>query len=217
VGFRSSETKSAPDGAANTERGAYHSQQRRVRSGAQGVTYQVQVRLAGHRPVTKSFSTRSAAKSWARDLECKLARSDPADSEAERRTLADACDQYLKTHPDIAGDHTRIVNWWNDTHGRRKLSRVTTPWLTEVRDDLAAGHYLVGPKGQQTKRKRQPGTVNRSMTYLRTVVSYCVEIGWMSPRRPDSTNLAVALKLGAGQTGHKCAVTAAGSAATMAA
>lgn len=152
----------------------------RVRSGLKGVTYQAQVRLAGHRPVTKTFTTRSAAKSWARDLEAKLVKGNPSDSEAERRALADACDQYLKTHPDIERDHRRLVNWWKDTHGQRKLSRVTTPWLTEIRDDLAAGQYLVGPKGHQKKRKRQPGTVNRSITYLRTVLSYCVEIGWMS-------------------------------------
>ena len=152
----------------------------RVRSGTRGVTYQVQVRMAGHRPVTRTFPTRVAAKSWARDLETKLSKGELADSEAERRTLADACTQYLKTHPDIASDHKRIVNWWQDTHGRRTLAKVTSPWLTEVRDDLAAGSFLVGPKGHQTEKKRKPGTVNRSITYLRTVLSYCVEIGWIT-------------------------------------
>ena len=96
----------------------------RVRSGARGVTYQAQVRLAGQRQVTKSFPNRAAAKSWARDLESKLAKGEHADSESERRTLADACTQYLKTHPDIASDHKRIVNWWKDTHGRRTLAIV---------------------------------------------------------------------------------------------
>lgn len=154
-----------------------------VRNGARGVTYKVEVRLAGHRSVTKTFPTRAAAKSWARDLESKLSKGEAADSEAERRTLADACDQYLKTHADIASDHARIVNWWKDTHGRRTLAKVTSPWLTEIRDDLAAGSYMVGPKDKPTERKRKPGTVNRHITYLRTVLSYCVEIGWM-PRSP---------------------------------
>lgn len=151
-----------------------------VRNGARGVTYKVEVRLAGHRAVTKTFKRRDDAKSWARDLESKLSKGEHADSEAERRTLADACDQYIKTHPDIASDHARIVNWWKDTHGRRTLAKVTSPWLTEIRDDLAAGSYKVGPKDKQTERKRKPGTVNRHITYLRTVLSYCVEIGWMS-------------------------------------
>lgn len=154
-----------------------------VRNGVRGVTYKAEIRLAGHRAVTKSFSTRAEAKAWARDLETKLSKGEHADSEAERRTLADACDQYLKTHPDIASDHARIVNWWKDTHGRRTLAKVTSPWLTGIRDDLAAGTYLVGPKGQQKEKKRRPGTVNRHITYLRTVLSYCVEIGWM-PRSP---------------------------------
>ena len=60
----------------------------RVNAGKRGVTYEAQVRLAGHRPITKTFPTRSAAKSWARDLESKLERGEYADSEAERRTLA---------------------------------------------------------------------------------------------------------------------------------
>jgi integrase len=136
--------------------------------------------MAGHRPVTKTFKKKDAAKTWARDLESKLSKGEHADSEAERRTLADACEQYIKTHPDIASDHKRIVNWWKDTHGRRTLARVTSPWLTEIRDDLAAGSYKVGPKEHQTERKRKPGTVYRTLTYLLTVTSYCVEIGWMA-------------------------------------
>lgn len=155
----------------------------RVRSGKHGVTYQAQVRLAGQRQVTKSFPNRAKAKTWARDLESALSKGEHADSEAERRRLAAACDQYIKTHPDIASDHKRIVNWWKDTHGRRTLAKVTSPWLTGIRDDLAAGSYKVGPVDAQTERKRKPGTVNRSITYLRTVLSYCVEIGWM-PRSP---------------------------------
>src|SRR4029453_17141856 len=121
-----SKKQSGPDQRVNAGRGlpptAYEVLQManiRVRSGARGVTYQAQVRLANHRPVTRTFDTRQAAKVWARDLESKLSKGEIADSEAERRTLADACDQYLKTHADIAKDHARIVRWWRDTHGRR--------------------------------------------------------------------------------------------------
>lgn len=160
----------------------------RVRTGSGGVTYQAQVRLAGHRPVTKTFPTRSEAKAWARDVEAKLAKGDVADSEAERRTVEDACNQYLKTHPDIARDHRRVVEWWRDTYGRRTLSRVTTPWLTEIRDELAAGSYEVGPKAKRRKKSRASGTVNRAITYFRTVLSYCVQIGWLS-RAPTVAKL----------------------------
>lgn len=147
--------------------------------GKGSVTYQAQVRLAGHRQVTKTFKRQSDAAAWARDLESKLSKGEAADSEAERRTLAEAADKYLETHPGIARDHRRVVEWWKDTHGRRKLSKVNGPWLTQIRDELAAGAYKVGPKGHQTERQRKPGTVNRSLTYLLTVTSYCVEIGWM--------------------------------------
>jgi integrase len=151
----------------------------RLRNGRRGVTYHAQIRQAGHRAITKSFDTRQAAKVWAREVEAKLDKGDYSDSESERRTLAGACDQYLKTHPEISSDHKRIVTWWKDNHGRRTLAKITTPWLTQIRDELAAGSYLVGPKDQQTERKRKAGTVNRQITYLRTVLSYCVEIGWM--------------------------------------
>jgi integrase len=159
----------------------------RVRTGARGVTYHAQVRMSGHRPITKSFPTRSAAKTWAREIESKLAKGELADSEAERHTLAGACEQYLKTHLDIDHDHARIVRWWRDTHGRRVLAKVSTPWLTEVRDELAAGTFVRGRprldaphKAPLVERKRSPATVNRRLAYLRTVLSYCVEIGWMT-------------------------------------
>ena len=93
--------------------------------------------------------------------------------------MAEACDQYLNTHPDIAGDHARVVRWWRDTHGRRTLARVTSPWLTQIRDELAQSTYQVGPAENRSQRRRKPGTVNRTTTYLRTVLSYCVEIGWI--------------------------------------
>lgn len=152
----------------------------RTRRGAKGPTYQAQVRLAGHRPVTKTFDSRKAAKDWARETEAKLSRGELADSESLRRTLAEACDKYLRTHPDTARDRARVIRWWRDHHGRRSLSKITTPWLTEMRDELAERTYLVGPKGKQKPRKRKPATINRELTYLKIVLSYCVEIGWMA-------------------------------------
>ncbi len=71
----------------------------RVRKGSRGVTYQAQVRMAGHRSLTKSFATRSAAKVWARDVESKLAKGDLADSEAVRRPLGEACDPVPRHAP----------------------------------------------------------------------------------------------------------------------
>jgi integrase len=165
----------------------------RVRSGPRGVTYQAQVRLAGHRPVTKSFPTRGEAKSWARNLESKLSKGEYADSEAERRTLHDLVEQYLKTHQP-ARDVIRVLRWWQDTYGRRTLSKVSTPWLTQIRDELAAGSYLVGPKDKQGERKRKASTVNRRIAYLRVAISYGVEIGWLS-RSPKVKRLTEAKRI----------------------
>lgn len=151
----------------------------RVKSGARGVTYEVQVRMAGMRPVTKTFKTKFAAKTWARDTEAKLAKGDLSHSEAERRTLAEACDVYLTDHPDISKDHRRVVVWWKNTHGRRPLARVTTPWLTDVRRTLAAEPYEVGPANNRRTKRRANGTVNRTMTYGRVVLKYIVQLGWM--------------------------------------
>jgi len=61
--------------------------------------------------------------------------------------VADACEQYLKTNPDIGRDHGRAVRCWGDAYGGRTLPEETTPWFTEIRDDPAAGSYAVGPKG----------------------------------------------------------------------
>jgi hypothetical protein len=90
-----------------------------------------------------------------------------------------------KTTKDVA----RVMRWWRDTYGRRTLAKVSTPWLTQIRDELASGTYLVGPTHKRTERQRKPGTVNRHVTYLRVVLSYGVEIGWMT-RSPLMKKLA---------------------------
>lgn len=140
------------------------------------------------RGITKTFKTKSAAKVWARDIEAKLAKGDISHSEAERRTLGEACAEYLlgeacaeylADHPDISKDHRRVVIWWRDTHGRQPLAKVTTPWLTRIRRELAAETYEVGPADNRRTKRRAKATVNRTMTYGRIVLSYCVELGYM--------------------------------------
>ena len=157
------------------------------------VTYQAQVRVAGHRQVTKSFSSRQDAKVWARDLEAKLAKGEAADSEAERRTLEDLIEQYLRVHEPVR-EVARVLKWWRDTYGRRKLAKVTGPWLTQIRDELSAGTYKIGPKGKQKERERKASTVNRRIAYLRVALSYGVEIGWLS-RSPRVKRLKEATRI----------------------
>ena len=154
----------------------------RVRKWKDGsTTVQAQIRMSGQRPLSKSFGTRVEAKAWVRETEAKLAKGDLSASESEHRTLGEACDKYLETHPDTAKDRTRVVKKWRDQHGRRALAKVTTPWLTQIRDELAAGSYTPGgAKSTSTVRKRRkPATVNLEITYLRIVLSYAVQIGWM--------------------------------------
>jgi len=160
----------------------------RVRNGAKGVTYQAQVRMAGMEPLARSFKTRAAAKAWVRETEAKLAKGDYSTSKAERVTLADLIDKYIKTHPAASYDQKRILKHWRAEYGRRPLGKVNTPWLTEIRDELAAGSYEVGPAGNKVAKPRKGATVNRLLANVRIVLSYAVEIGWM-PAAPKVKKL----------------------------
>lgn len=160
----------------------------RLRKGTKGVTYQAQIRMAGMEPLARSFKTRSAAKAWVRETEAKLAKGDLSASRAEKLTLSDLIDQYLKTHKDASYDQKRILKHWRADYGRRPLAKVNTPWLTQIRDELAAGSYEVGPSGSKVAKPRKGSTVNRLLANVRIVLSYAVEIGWM-PAAPKVKKL----------------------------
>jgi integrase len=140
----------------------------RVRRGSRGVTVQAQVRVRGHAPISRTFTSKTLARQWATQTEAALARGEVVANEAHRHTLADAVTRFLKARPDLSRDARSALKWWSKTHGKRLLSAVTAAWLLEVRDDLVGE-----PKRNPTDGKEYregAAKANRRITYLAAVL-----------------------------------------------
>lgn len=140
----------------------------RVREGSRGVTYECQVRLRGHAPITRTFRSLTLAKKWGRDTESNLERGEVVTNEAHQHTLADAIKRFLRQRPDLGRSAVTGLNWWSKEHGHRRLSAVTPAWITEVRDGLV-GEPVSNPQDGKSYRQGA-GNANRLVTYLAAVL-----------------------------------------------
>ena len=76
------------------------------------VSYQVVIRRAGVRTITKSFMHRNDAKRWARSMEAKLDRGDYSDySTASKVTLGDLFKRYINEDK-----HKKKKQWRNEEY-----------------------------------------------------------------------------------------------------
>lgn len=142
----------------------------RRRERKKGTVWQVQVRLAGHEHVSKTFESREEAVSWARRMEGQIeSRRDKPRSE---RDLGEAIGRYLDTvepHKAESTRHSRKhrFEWWYKHHGTKLLSELTPDVIAEARDHL-------------DQRGLSPATVNRYLTALSAVMRYAAEDwGWI--------------------------------------
>ena len=86
-------------------------------------SYQVRIRRAGVRTITKSFMNRTDAKRWARSMEAKLDRGDYSDySSASKVTLGDLFKRYVKEEK-----HKKKKQWKNEEYRLRQLQLVYRP------------------------------------------------------------------------------------------
>ena len=130
------------------------------------VTYRARVKVKGHKVLSKTFSTKTAAKRWAQSMEVKLREApDLAASEAHRHSLSEAIDRYLaEVLPGKAAstrrDQQAELEWWRARLGTLPLAAVTPARLAEIKGEL-----LRTPK-QRGSGTLTPATVNRRMATL---------------------------------------------------
>jgi integrase len=154
------------------------------RTGKGGTTWRVRVRRLGGPPLTKSFERKIDADAWARSIEHKIDSGESVPtSEARKRTVADAIDQYLTVtlprakHRKNADEQARLLAVWRALMGTRTLVSLTPAVIAEQRDELAkrpnrAGKPITG------------ATVNRHLTALSAVLTVATkEYGWL-PKNP---------------------------------
>tara|TARA_R110002096_G_scaffold56214_1_gene143761 strand:+ start:971 stop:1987 length:1017 start_codon:yes stop_codon:yes gene_type:complete len=104
------------------------------------ISFQVKIRRAGIRPITKTFITKTEAKKWARSMETKLDKGDFSDySEASKLTLGDIAKRYIE------GEYHRKKKGWRyeeyrygqlleDSISKVNLLRLSSKHLAEYRD-----------------------------------------------------------------------------------
>jgi integrase len=144
------------------------------------VTWRVRVRRTDGPWLTKSFKKKDDGKKWATSIEGKLdAGESVPNSEARKRTLSDAIDQYLRVtlprakHRKSADEQTRLLTWWKEELGSRALVGLSPSVVAEARDKLAARHSRAG-------KPVTGSTVNRYLTALSAVLRVTVkEYGWL--------------------------------------
>ena len=120
---------------------------------------------------TKTFSTKTAAKAWAKRREVELKeRPHLAGSEGHKRTLDDAIARYLEhVLPHLSAtaqrDRPPLLAWWSTHSGRMTLAQFQAPQIVEARDTLA-----VTPK-QRGSGTLAPATVNKYLAILSHLLS----------------------------------------------
>jgi len=160
------------------------------------ISWRVRVRKQGYPTRTKSFTRKTDAQAWARQLEAKIDRGHAIPTqEAAKRTLADAIDKYLldvlphKARNRNAENVKRHLNWWRDELGAFALSAVTPAAISDARDKLRRA--VNGGKGKGRK-PRSAGTVNRYLVALSAVLRVAAdEWLWI-----ETTPMAKVKKLG---------------------
>jgi integrase len=142
-------------------------------TGKKSVTWQAVARIPGIRPAYKTFKSRTDARRWKKLTEAAmLERRYFASSEADRRTLGEMVQRYIKANEDN-GDRRTHLKWWQSKLGSRILSDITVPDIAEMRDELLQERNVTG-------RSRKPATVNRHLTSLSVVYELAKdEWGWV--------------------------------------
>lgn len=131
------------------------------------------------RPLRKSFENITKARNWVKRMECAILDGrEVFDNKAQKRTLADLIEYYIKVHlskfPSRLKDQTYHLNWWNENYGRKRLTEITPALLTEAKETLLDG---------VTHRKinRSEATVNRYFSTLSKAFSLASrEWQWIS-------------------------------------
>ena len=163
--------------------------------------YTARIRVQGERPQAATFNTLTAAKQWAQRTESDLRRGRHLpDTEAKRRTLADAIDRYEESPafrnkaPGTIASQKKHLTHWRESLGHVTLSHLTPATIGDERDRIARGEDRKEPKRHRPRKgkveatddksdkikPRSPATVVRYLAALSAVLSYTVnELRWI--------------------------------------
>lgn len=151
------------------------------RKGTDGATtYRVRIRKRGHPEYSETFTRKTDAEQWARQIEADLSRGRYLPSnDARRRTFGEMIDRYVKDvlpHKQrnrTADKMTGQLEWWKAQLGPYALVTITPSTVSDCKAKLLAGQTRFGTP-------RTPQTVNRYLAALSAVFKVAVrEWHWL--------------------------------------
>ena len=141
------------------------------------ITFQVKIRRAGIKAITKTFITKTEAKKWARGMETKLDKGDFSDySEASKLTLGDIAKRYIE------GEYHKKKKGWRyeeyhykqlleDSISEANLLRLSSKHLAEYRD--------------RRLEEVEPATWNKTFNFISVLINTAIfDWGIYLPNNP---------------------------------
>ena len=151
-------------------------------------SYTVSIRIAGYPPVTRTFERKTDAKQWASKTETEIRENiNFPKRKAQKYTVADIIDKFIenelpKKKEKTKSEFIRELNWYKKEIGHYYLSSLTTETLVNCREKLAKRHKEIPIRNKNAKnleprlseKTLTSASINKYMTYMRSVFSYCV-------------------------------------------
>lgn len=161
--------------------------QKRVRKNGKP-SYTATVRIKGRESVTSTFDSLTKARLWANKIETDIRDNMKfPHKKAQKMTMNEIIDRYIahelnKKTPKMQHEFLTALNWYKKEIGHLYLAGVTPAVLIECREKLAKKKKIIPIRDTESKgltprmsdETISPATVNRYMTYMRVVFSYCV-------------------------------------------
>jgi hypothetical protein len=145
--------------------------------GKKGVTYKAVIRRQGFKTVTRNFSTRKAAREWARDTEGNIERVTRLGGGGSRITLTELIDDYAGEYRGKDISALQRLDYWNNRPGDWRVGSITRQLVSEELKRLRkepALQPLRKYKSKATTRTRSQPTVNRYLSALSKVLGNAV-------------------------------------------
>lgn len=147
--------------------------------------WRAQVRKAGHKTISRTFTRKAEARTWAEHMEGNRGDIDAfPDAEARRRTIADSIDAYMLEYDGRDAGIVSRLGWWRDQYGSIALAQFTQARIKDALRELGRSKALRGNgrsrAAQPLTRRKSPATVNRYRQALSSVLSWAVEQSWIT-------------------------------------
>jgi integrase len=140
-------------------------EERRTKKGK--VRYKAQIKIKGYPILCNTFGRKTDAERWAQQTEADIRRGKHFPTqECKKHTLRDAIERYER---DILPSRRRskrggILTWWKERYGDYTLADITSPRITEARDELLNGITRRGTKRSPTTCRHYLVTLSHVFT-----------------------------------------------------